>query len=56
MSFTMDDIDDILQKLQLQTSGKVDKNLLFGKKYRENWPCVSSQIQPSPPGAGIYLA
>jgi len=23
-----------------------DKNLLFGKKYRENWPCVSTQIQP----------
>jgi len=20
--------------------------LLFGKKYRENWPCVSIQIQP----------
>ena len=24
----------------------VDKNLLFGKRYRKNWPCVSSQIQP----------
>ena len=23
-----------------------DKNLLSGKKYRKNWPCVSSQIQP----------
>ena len=23
-----------------------DKNLLFGKRYRKNWPCVSSQIQP----------
>jgi hypothetical protein len=24
----------------------VDKNLLFGKKYRENGPCESTQIQP----------
>ena len=32
-----------------QTSEKIcDKNLLFGKKCRKNWPCVSSRLQFRP--------
>ena len=42
--------------LQFLGFKKVDKNLLFGKKYRKNWPCVSSKIHPHDVvGATLWL-